>query len=218
MLVYDNLGFITQVAFFSGGGGGSVQATETADQVAQAQINQQLWGYYQDNYRPLIDKWAQQKTDPSIQDEEFKRVQGQITGEMAKNIDPSKVTANPVQNTKMLNNLASTTTGAAVQGEGGVRSKQLKDVQNVIDVGRGQATEAVAGIGDIASQSVSAELSDLQLQQQKQTSVENAYGSVAGAVAAGVLNKYGGTKSPVGDTTAQQRTLNYVPNYTDGVF
>jgi len=173
---------------FSGGSSGGV--SETADQVEQAKINQQLWDYYQNSYRPLIEKWSQKVTDPNVQKEEFNKAQGQVNAEVMKNVDPSRATANPVQNTKALNELATIGTGAEVQAQGGVRSKQIKDTQNVINIGRGQATEAAAGIGDIASQSLSAEIADVELQQQKDASIENAYGSMAGAVGAGLL-KYG---------------------------
>jgi hypothetical protein len=188
-----------------GGGSSAPQIQETADQVEQAKINEQLWNYYQTKYRPNIEAWSKKVTDPEVQAEEERKVGGQINAEVMKNIDPANATVNPVQNTKQLNKLATVGTGAQVQGQGGVRSKQIKDTQNIIDIGRGQATEAVAGIGDIASRSLSAEIADVELEQQKQAAIENSYGSMAGAVAAGLLRNESLTKDPKPVT----RVLNY---------
>ena len=189
MFIYDEIGSITHAMFFGGGGGNAPQAQETADQVAQAEINTKLWDYYQTSYRPLIDKYAQKVTNPEVKAEEESKVAGQINAEVMKNVDPSMAKTNPVQNTKQLNQLATVGSGAQVQGQGGVRSKQIKDTQNIIDIGRGQPTEAVAGLGDLASQSLSAEIADIELQNQQQAATENAYGSMAGAVAGGLLHK-----------------------------
>ena len=186
---------------FSGSGGS--QISETDDMVAQQQINVQLWDYYQNNYQPLIEKYAKMTTDPERQAGQERQVAGKIDAEVMKNVDPSKASSNPVKNTKTLAGLAKVGTGAQVQGQGGVRSRQLGDIQNVIDIGRGQATTAQAGLEEIAGQSLKAEMASTSIQQQEQAAIENAYGSVAGAVAAGLL------KSP---TSASKRTLNYNPN------
>lgn len=172
----------------SGGGGqtivmsdGSIQ--ETPDQLEQAKINQELWNYYQTSYRPLIEGWAQKVTDPAVQAAEEQKVAGQIRGEVMRNLDPNKASVNPVKNTRQLNDLSTIESGAQVQGQGGVRSRQLKDVQNIIDIGRGQATQASVGLDDIASQSVSTQLHDLNLQQQSQAVQANSIGYIAGILA-----------------------------------
>jgi hypothetical protein len=171
----------------SSGSSGSTEVKPTKDMIAQQQINAKLWNYYQTNYKPLIEQYTKRVTDPTTQAEEKRKVAGQIDAEAMKNIDPSKMSANPVQNTRALARLAGAETGMQVQGQGGVRSRQIGEEQNLINIGRGQATTAEAGLGELASQSVTSEISNLELQQQRQAAVENAYGSVAGAVAEGML-------------------------------
>jgi hypothetical protein len=185
------------------GGGGSSQVSETDDMQVQARINTQLWDYYQNNYQPLIDKYSKLATDPERQTEQERQVAGRLDAEVMKNVDPSKVSSNPVANTKRMADLSRAGAGVQVQGQGGVKSRQIGDVQNVINIGRGQETTAQAGLEEIAGQSLRTELASKELQQQEQGAMENAYGSVAGAVAAGLL------KSP---TASSKRQVTYNPN------
>lgn len=170
-----------------GGGGGDDQVTQTQAQLTQDQINANLWNYYETSYKPIIDKYATQTQDAGEQTAQASQVAGDINAEVMKNVNPAGATNNPVANAKKLDTLASTATGAQVQGQGGIRSKLLSDTGNVVGIGRGQATTATAGIGELAGQSVQAEISNMQIQQQEQGAIENAYGSVAGAVGAGLL-------------------------------
>ena len=172
------------------GGGGSQQVGSTIDQATQQQINANLWNYYQSSYKPLIEKWTAKVTSPDVQAAEKRQVAGEINAEVMRNVDPAKVSQNPVQNTRQMANLAAAGSGAQVQGQGGVRSRQLSNVQNVIDIGRGQATQADVGLGEVAAQSVRAAISSKDIQEQEQAAIENTYGSVAGTIAAGML-KYG---------------------------
>lgn len=171
-----------------GGGGESQQVKPTADMVTQQQINAKLWNHYVTNYKPLVDKYAANVTDPERQSLEEKQVAGRVNAEIMKNVDPSKISANPVVNARKLSGLAEAGAGVKVQGQGGARSKVLADTQNVIDIGRGKAVTAQAGIEDVASQSLRSELASKTIQEQEQAAIENAYGSSAGAVAAGLLN------------------------------
>ena len=220
MFLYDEFGCRTQVMGF-GGGGNSGQATETADMQAQAEINKNLWNYYQTYYQPMINTYAEKMSNSGTKTAEFNKAMGQVNESVMQNVDPTNASTNPVANAKMLGKVATIGTGASAQTQGGVRSKQLKDTQNVIDIGRGQATEAVSGIGDIASQSLTAELSDLSTQQQKSASTENAYGSTAGAVAAGLLkagSSSGSSSSATADPTAKKSTaLSFGGNDVSGL-
>ncbi len=174
------------------------QIQDTQDMRVQQQINAKLWNYYIESYAPLIEKYTGMVTEPSRQIGQEKKVAGQIRGEVMKNVTPEMVSENPVVNTKRLSELATAETGAQIQGQGGVRSRQLGELQNVIDIGRGQETEAQVGLGEIAEQSIRSEIARTQAQQVRRAGIENAYGSVAGAIAGGLL------RSP--------RQLTYDPN------
>jgi hypothetical protein len=97
----------------------------------------------------------------------------------------------------MLSGLSEVGTGVKVQGQGGARSRVLSDLQNVIDIGRGKAVTAQAGLGDIAGESVREEIASRSLQEQEQAAIGDAWGSVAGTVAAGMLKKPATKRAPV---------------------
>ena len=195
---------IGKVNCFGGGGSSASAVTPTADQITQQQINAQLWNYYETSYKPQVDAYAAKVENPEVQAEEKNQVAGQIRGEAVKNINPASVTNNAAANAKTLSNLGKVETGMQVQGQGGVRSRHLAEQQNLIDIGRGQATTAQAGLSELAGQSVSAELTNLDLEQQKTAASENAVGSIAGAIAAGTLRA---SNTPTNNTTSQIRQL-----------
>jgi hypothetical protein len=177
-----------------GGGGGSSEVVPTADQIAQEQINAKLWNYYVSDYKPVVDKYINRTTDPEIKSEEERKIAGQINAEAVKNIKPDDVSSNPIANEKRLNILTKTETGAQMQGQGAIRSRKLNEYQNVVDIGQGQATTAGAGIGELAGQSLQSEISNLEIQDQAQSAIEDSYGSLAGAVAAGMIKSYDTSK------------------------
>jgi hypothetical protein len=179
-----------------GGGGGSQQVQVTEDMVEQQKINAELWNHYVQNYKPLMEKYTAKVTDPARQVLEEKEVAGRVNAEIMKNVDPSKVSGNPVVNTRRLSGLSEAGTGAKVKGQGGARSRVIADTQNVIDIGRGKAATAQAGLGDIAAQSVRTEIADKTIQEQEQAAIENAYGSAAGIAAAGLLKGSPAKKKP----------------------
>ena len=186
-----------------GGGGGDNTVSPTADMIAQQQINAKLWNYYQENYKPVIDKYIAKTIDPAQKTQKERAVAGQVNAEIMKNVDPSKVSANPVENEKRLSRLAAISTGAQIQGQGGVKSRQIADEQNLINIGRGQATTVQADMAEIAAQSLQSEISNREIQQHQDAAIENAYGSMAGAVSAGMLTS--GSKS-----TMKPRTITSV--------
>ena len=188
------------------------QVTQTAAQVQQQRTNAELWNYYQTDYKPIVDKYIAKTMDSTIRSEEAGKVAGQINAEVMKNVNPAAVTGNAVKNAKTLNSVASMGTGTQVQGQGGERSKQIASTQNIVDIGRGEATTVGAGESELAAQSLQAEISNLEIQQQEQAAIENSYGSVAGAVGAGLLK--------AGQTKTQPRVLNTVSSgsYTNPSF
>jgi hypothetical protein len=169
------------------GGSKAPEVTTTPDQMEQQRVNAELWNYYAFNYKPLIEKYTARVSDPTVKKEEENKVAGELNAQTMKNVDPSKVTSNPVANEKALMSIAGKGSVAQVQGQGGTRSRKLGEMQNVIDIGRGQATTAQADLGEIAGQSVKAEIAGEELSQKAKANVQNAYGSIAGAMAAGLM-------------------------------
>lgn len=180
------------------GGGGKAQKVEpTADMIEQQKINAELWNHYIQNYKPMVDKYTASVIDPARAAADDKKVAGRVNAEIMKNVDPEKANMNPVAKTRMLSSLAEVGAGVKVKGQGGARSKEIADTQTVIDIGRGKAVTAQAGIGDIAAQSVRSEISDRTIQEQEQAAIENAYGSAVGAAAAGFLSSPSKKKTPI---------------------
>ena len=186
------------------GSSSSNEVTPTADMVAQQSVNAQLWNYYQTDYKPIVDKYIAKTTDPSVTKEEANQMAGKINAEAIKNIKPGDVSSNPVANENKLNRVGKTETGMQMQGQGAVRSRKLSELQNIVDIGQGQTTTAAADLNQLAGQSVESEISNVEIQQEEQGAIENAYGSMAGAVAGGLIK--GTSKS-----TANPRQLNPNP-------
>lgn len=185
-----------------GGGGDTPEVTYTADQYAQEQINAKLWNYYQESYKPIVQRYISKVSDSEVTSEEERKIAGQLNAETMKNVTADTAGSNPVETEKKLLHLAKVETGAQVQGQGAVRSRKLGELQSIVDIGQGQATTAQAGIGELASQSLQAEISNMDIQNQEQAAIENAYGSMAGALAAGLVK---GTQK----TTPTKRTISY---------
>ena len=169
----------------SNNSGGGIQ--ETADQQEQMKINQELWDFYQTNYKPMIDKYIARETDPAIQDLEEKKVAGRINASVMKSITPDSASLNPVKNTKRLMDLAELETTAQLTGAANLDKKQVGDIQNIINIGRGEATTASEGIDALASRSLRESMADKELSLQQGAVTDNAIGSLAGMSLAGYM-------------------------------
>lgn len=164
-----------------GGGGGGVQ--ETAD-TKQEQINNiKLYNYAQSTYKPFIDKHIARTTANANSDAQSKAVAGQVNAEVMKGVSATTPT-NAVSTTKQLTTAAEIEAAGATEAKGKVRSRQLGERQNIVDIGRGQQTEAQAGKEAIASQSLNSAIQDKVSDLQTQGAYENAAGAAVGAGAA----------------------------------
>ncbi len=171
-----------------GGGGGEVGVSQ--QQIAEQQINARLWNYYREFYRPLLEKYAEQVMGPGTKEQEKRQVAGQINAEIMKGVDTSKASMNPVQNTKTISALAGGSTGAQVKGQGAVRGRQLGEMENLINIGRGEAAIAQAGMGELAAQSLRGEMGRVESEQQERAGTENMYGSLIGAAGGVAYNAF----------------------------
>ena len=172
------------------GGGGAPQVSETALQGEQAHVAQAQFLDYMNNYKPLMDKYIAQETDPTVKTTRERQVAGEINADIMQKIDPSKISANPVKNTKMISGLEGLETKAQVSGQGASKGKEIMSETNLIAMGRGQQATATSGISQIAGMSVGEAIKTKELEQESTAASENMIGSVAGMVTAGAL-KYG---------------------------
>lgn len=173
---------------FSSGKSSKVEETETEKN--QSEINQELWSYYQQNYKPLVQKYSSMVTDPSVTQAESRRVSGQINAEIMK----GATTASPdnaVLNTKNMLNLADVKSSADVAGQANERARKLGQQMNIVNIGRGQATSAMDGLDEMARQSLETAIQDKQSQLESDSAKRNAMGSMAGAVAGLGYGLYG---------------------------
>ena len=177
------------VGLCGGDSGGQVQTT--ADSIAQQKVNAQLWNHYVQNYKPLIEKHAGIVTDPGRQEAEARQVAGQINADLMKGVDTTRASLNPVKNASAMTGVAKTSTSAQIHGQGAIKTHQLGQIQNLIDIGRGQATQAQTAASELAGESIKTAIAKEGVAQKADAATENAWGSAAGAAAAAALRGAG---------------------------
>lgn len=166
------------------GSGGSSSVSETADMVEQAKINAELWDYYESTYKPQIDSYIARTTDEATTEAEGRQVAGQIRGELMKNVNPEAASTNPVENAKRLSKLGTLESKAQTEGAASVREHKIGELQNIIDIGRGEETTAQTGLSALAGQSVESAISDAETEATERAATENAIGSAIGMAGA----------------------------------
>lgn len=146
----------------------------TPEEAMAVQKDLEIWNYYQDNYKPLIDKWIQVETSPERIEEEKKAVGGEVKGEMMKQIDPSKVSTNPVENTRRMAALARMTSTAEEKGREAERGRTLGSLEDIIQVGRGEETGAMESMQQLADVATGKAIAEKQLSVEKQIAKQQA--------------------------------------------
>jgi hypothetical protein len=174
---------------FGGTGGGGGTVATPAEVVEQGKINQELWDYYLETYKPQIEKYAAMKTDPAVAAAEKNQVAGQINAEIMSKT-PAGGAENPVNTARTLSGIGKIGAAADVQGQGAARSRTLSGMQSVIDIGRGQETSVDVGLRQLSGESVRTAISNASSDRLEAEATGEAYGSVAGALAAGALKYY----------------------------
>lgn len=152
----------------------------TGDQIAQAKINAEMWEYYHQNYRPLVLKYSHDATETG--DIRKKQVAGQVNADVMKNAGAVSPT-NALTNQKRILDIAEVNADAQSSGKAATKMRQLGETQNVINIGKGQTTRAMAGLDEIASMSVDSAMRSKERDMRTQASMENAVGSTIGAIA-----------------------------------
>jgi hypothetical protein len=182
------------------GGGGGVQ--ETQDQVQEQTNNAGLWNYYQTSYKPFINKYIVQQSANAASGAEAKQAAGQVNAEIMKGVSkPSVSSGNPVNTGKKMDMAAGIESSALTDVDAKVKQQQMSSLQNIVDIGRGQATDANNLQSNIAEQSLQGAIKDKQAELQAQGQIEDSAGALIGAGLAGYkrMNKQPGTPEQNGD-------------------
>ncbi len=193
-------------------GGGGVQ--ETQDQIQEQKNNTKLWNYYQESYKPFIDKHIKQTVTNTSTPAQARNVAGQVNAEVMKGAITRQ--SNPVAVTKQMDNVGEAATEAQANAQGKLRQRQLGSLQNIVDIGRGQQTTAQQTQEQIAGQSVQSAIRDKEADLQTEAAYENAAGSIAGATVAGV-NRYMSRPATTGSFGVLQSDMNAAPADSYGV-
>lgn len=196
----------------SGGGGGEAQPIpETEQEKALAEVTKSQWEHYKTNLRPFEDRWlADMRTDAGdkamvtgqtaagIGTQFDKAQEGAERGMFAKNIDPSSG--------KFVGAMSGLTQEKAkAVGAGTTRAGQAVDdltvqnLQNAVNIGRGQAVEATADMGSLAGNAQKEAIfnTDLQLRKDQGDQDRAQTLGATGMSAAGFgLSKWNGGKLP----------------------
>lgn len=191
----------------SGGGGEAKPIEETAQEKALAETMLGGWNHYKNDLRPYEDKWlADLRTDAGdkamvagqtaagVSTQFDKAQEGTERNMFANNIDPSsgKFIGAMGGLTQERTKAVSAGTTRASQS---VDDLTVQNLQNAVNVGRGQATEATAGMGDLAASAQKETIFNTDLQLRKDQGEQDraqALGATAMSAAGFGLSKWGG--------------------------
>jgi hypothetical protein len=201
----------------TGSGGGFYSGVEvTEDQKAQQKVNAKLWNYYESTYKPIIEAYAKNTTSDATKTAESNKVAGQINAEIMKNVKAGTATSNATKNAKQMSEFATLKTQAEEKGDLAVKSKQNTEAQNIINIGRGQATEASKDLGSLAEESIASAIKSKEIEvQQKgiaEASMATIIGAGAGAATKGLTMAWpggGGSGTDTQHAQAHQSPINF---------
>lgn len=169
-------------------GPGPDKVGPTYDQRVQADINEKMWDYYQQNYKPLVDKYSKNITDPTSIDLKAKKATGQANADVMKLAKPSSTSA--ITNQKTMMDVADVGAAAKQNAEASAKVREIGETQNVINIGRGQTTKAMAGLEQMAALSADEAIRNKQRELEGDALTENAIGAAAGTAAGLAVGGY----------------------------
>lgn len=191
------------------GGGGDNRTEETPEQKELAKIAAEKWNFSQQNLAPLMDQYME-KTDQMRSPEALAYQRGRSNEEAqvnqaAQQQQISQATQNmgldPSSGKAMMLNSQAGAAGAASAADYSARaqneqiSQHVVGLQNINAIGMGQAGQAQAGIGDIASMNARSQQQDAFNTFNRRSANMQLLGTVAGA---GVNYGMQGLSTPAG--------------------
>jgi len=163
----------------------SYTASTTDNPEEQKAINSmEMWNYYQKNYKPVIQKYINRTTNAGVQRQEARKVAGQVNADVMQQTNTAKsASTNAVDNAVNAAGLAEAKTGAQNRGAAAIKQRQLGELQNIVNIGTNQETQAQSGLSSLASQSLNTYLADRNRDLETSAANANAVGSAAGGIA-----------------------------------
>jgi hypothetical protein len=186
-------------------GGAKGNVGPTYEQQVSADINQQMWDYYQSEYKPLLEKFKSKVNDTGETEMEKRKVSGQINADVMKAATPASP-SNAVMNQKKMIGLSDVKSTATAKAEEGVDVENVGKKTNLVNIGRKQATRAMMGLEDLASQSIGPALKYAEAKQNEAATLANNIGSLVGGVAGAAA---GGMSAAKGTSRTSKGALIY---------
>jgi hypothetical protein len=183
-------------------GPGPDKVGPTYDQRVQADINEKMWDYYQQNYKPLVDKYSKNITDPTTVDLKAKKVTGQVNADVMKLAKPATPNS-AISNQKTMMDVADVGAAGKQNAATSAKAREIGETQNVINIGRGQTTKAMTSLETMAAMSVDEALRNKQRELESATMTENSIGSAAGTAAGLAVGGYRRYRNRPKTTTTQ---------------
>ena len=189
--------------------GGSYEVPETPEEKELAKISLEKWNRYKDVYRPLEDKYMA-KVDNMTSDAAYDRIGG-LTGNAIVAGAGSQMDAgnqamfqggiNPNSgkfmgaNSTLMSKGSKVLSSAVNQANRGLGTEKIARMEGIVNIGQGQASDAVKGLSDIAASSVdTAEQRAKGIYNDYQGTLESV-GTIGGAGLRGYMEPSGSTPS-----------------------
>ena len=171
-------------------GGGSSQVSETPQEAQEAKNDADLWNYQEQTYQPFIADTINTYTANAASDAQARNVSGQVNAGVMEGVTAAGL-QHPINNAvvanKQADNASKMGTSAQAAATEKVKQQQQGNLQNIVDIGRGQQTQAMAAQGQLAGQSLGLAEANRNAAMQVQGAEINAAGSVIGGVAGAAL-------------------------------
>lgn len=166
---------------------------ETAQEKALAKVAAEQWNDYQARYKPFENKYMADVLADTAGREA--KVKGMVNADVAQKLTQKPSAINPnsgkMQAGKESLDRANALARGQVAGEQAVKDQQTGAMQTLIDMGRGQATQAQQGMSSLAGAATQEAISSASNRMQTRSAIGSAIGSAVGA-GAGMLGGMGG--------------------------
>lgn len=176
------------------GGGGSNKVEETPQQKAFAKVSMQKWSDYKTKYRPYEDKFMRDvdrlNTENSYQqasDLASVPVESEFTGAVmntASQMTSGGINPNSGKFQEELNKIDRKKQQVKAdyqnQAQIGQQDRYVSGVQNIVRMGQGQSTQAMQGLGDVASMANQRASNDANISAQNRYGTQQVVGGVVG--------------------------------------
>lgn len=194
----------------SGGGGGDNKVKPTEEENALAEIAVERWNDYQTRLRPYEDQYME-SVQRSAGDHEQARGQAATSTSMSFQEPREEAVAglmkrgvNPGSGAAVMEMGGLDSQQAQVQGAGATEANQattaqhMQGLQNIVDLGQGQAEMAQTGMGQVASGAASDAQHRAKMAAQKSSSNQQFAGQMAGMGTSMATRNMGGYQSNAG--------------------